>query len=246
MYSFLSKVRYSECDAHSKLSATALVNYLQDAMGFDCELSGRGFAHLRQRHLSWFVLGWHIIIDAPLSFLDDICIHTWTSGISSYSVRRSFAVEREDATVAVRASASLSLVDTTTGEAVRVDPEEAGKLEEGLPHDLGRMHLKIRGADKGTSRSEGERLVPITVNAGHLDLNNHVNNGQYVQMADDCLRQRHPELAPASVRVQYLTPAVLGDTIVPVLRDGELTHVIELCREADLKPFAIVEVTERP
>lgn len=42
MYSFDSRVRYSECDEKGVLALVPMMNYLQDCSTFQCEEVGRG------------------------------------------------------------------------------------------------------------------------------------------------------------------------------------------------------------
>ena len=46
MYSFNSRVRFSETDIDKKLSITGLMNYLQDCSIFQSEDVGAGFAYM--------------------------------------------------------------------------------------------------------------------------------------------------------------------------------------------------------
>lgn len=87
-----------------------------------------------------------------------------------------------------------------------------------------------------------EALKPFPVQRVHLDTNGHVNNGQYVRMAeeflpaDDVIRE---------LRVEYRTAAHLGDTIYP--RRGTVTDgdgawtVLALC-DADGQPYVTLKV----
>ena len=82
-----------------------------------------------------------------------------------------------------------------------------------------------------------DALDPITVLRHQIDTNEHVNNGQYVQMALELLPR---DIEPARVRVDYKRAAVLGDTIYPKIAHEEGRSVIALC-SADDQPYAIVE-----
>ena len=56
MYSFDSRIRYSECDENCKLRLDALMNYFQDASTFQSENLGVGFSYLVPRNLVWVLV----------------------------------------------------------------------------------------------------------------------------------------------------------------------------------------------
>jgi hypothetical protein len=45
LYTFTSKIRYSEIDETGRLSVPAAIDYLQDASTFHAESVGQGLAH---------------------------------------------------------------------------------------------------------------------------------------------------------------------------------------------------------
>ena len=55
MFSFDSRVRYSECDERAHLSLVSLVNYLQDCSTFQSESLGVGIDFLREHDFAWFI-----------------------------------------------------------------------------------------------------------------------------------------------------------------------------------------------
>ena len=73
----------------------------------------------------------------------------------------------------------------------------------------------------------------------HLDSNNHVNNGQYVSMAEEYL----PEgFEVAGLQVEYRRQARLHDVIVPMVHTGADDVTVCLCDENG-SAYAIVVFT---
>ena len=63
MYSFDSRVRYSEVDEDRKLSLTGVINYLQDCSTFQSEDLNQGIDYLTKKHRAWLLASWQIIVD---------------------------------------------------------------------------------------------------------------------------------------------------------------------------------------
>ena len=62
MYSFTSRVRYSEIGQDGRLTIPALVDYLQDCTTFGSEELGLGPAHTAKTGLAWLLSAWEIEI----------------------------------------------------------------------------------------------------------------------------------------------------------------------------------------
>ena len=87
----------------------------------------------------------------------------------------------------------------------------------------------------------GQEMEAFTVRPHNLDTNHHVNNGQYVRMAMDCIPGG---FHISQLRVEYKSQAVLGDEIYPVVAAGEngKLYTVSL-NQSDGTPFCIVEFT---
>ena len=81
MYSFDSRVRYSEVDEYRKLSLTGVINYMQDCSTFQSEDLNMGIDYLAEKHRAWLLSSWQIVVECGGS-----CV--WDSGkVESASMR---------------------------------------------------------------------------------------------------------------------------------------------------------------
>lgn len=79
----------------------------------------------------------------------------------------------------------------------------------------------------------------FSVQKHHLDTNHHVNNCQYIQMAEDYL----PEgFYVGQMRAEYKQQAKLHDVIFPAVHREE-GKVLVLLNDESGKPYAVVEFT---
>ena len=62
MYSFQTRVRYSECNNHHEATLTALLDYLQDCCTFQSEDLGIGLDFLTENHTAWILSSWQVDI----------------------------------------------------------------------------------------------------------------------------------------------------------------------------------------
>ena len=231
MYLYDATIRYSECDERRLLTLPALINLLQDCSTFHSEAIGHGVDYLAEHHFAWVITNWNIHIHRMPRFLDHIRVSTWCYEMGGISAKRDFAIEADGERV-VEADSTWVVFDTDRRRAVRVPETEKAFLSDDAPLDLGRNRRKLVPEGKPTV------LAPIPVTKHHLDTNHHVNNGQYVEMAYDAVREATEGFVPSRLLVQYRTAATLGDTIYPHLYTEESGFCVDLVGE-DGTRFAI-------
>lgn len=230
-YGFESRVRYSEMDAERRLTRTALADYFQDSSTFQSEDCGNGLEQLRSRGRAWMILSWQIEIARRPSLGEKIITKTWPHGFKAFYGYRNYAMYSETGETLAKANSVWVFIDTETGHPARLIPEMVAAYELEPPLDMGEYSRKIRTPEGMT------RMEPLTVCRYHLDVNRHVNNGQYIRMAEEYLPAG---FEPGLLRVEYRQQARLHDTIVPMVHTQEDTVVVSLCDEQE-KPYAIVE-----
>ena len=68
MYTFESRVRYSESDESGRLSLEGALNYFQDCSTFQSEDLGMGFSSLREKRRAWWLSSWQVVFHRRPSF----------------------------------------------------------------------------------------------------------------------------------------------------------------------------------
>ena len=129
MYSFDSRVRYSETDEAGKLTVLGIINYMQDCSTFHSEEVGVGVQVLENRRRAWMLSSWQILIDRYPELGEEIRISTWhneSRGIHGY---RNFVIRSCQGESLVRAGSVWFLYDLVKGTPARVTPEDIGHME---------------------------------------------------------------------------------------------------------------------
>ena len=235
MYSFTSRVRYSELDSEGNLSLLALFNYLQDCSSFQSESLGLGIDHLRDKEIAWMIAGWNVRVASLPRFCDDIVISTWAYRFSGLLGLRNFTISAPDGTRYVGADSQWFLVDLTTMRPMRVPPGEYRPYEaDGGPRlDMPsfQRHIKPEG--------KWRKVDPVPVTEHHLDSNKHVNNAQYIDIAANAVGE---PFVSGNIDVQYRKSARRGDTISPRVYEIQNGHVVDLA-DPEGGSFALVRFT---
>ena len=96
MYSFRSRVRFSECDTDGKLAFTALLNYFQDCSTQQSEDLGIGVKALHERGTMWVVNSWQIDILRHPKLGDEVETGTLPYDIRGFFGKRNFFMKDAD------------------------------------------------------------------------------------------------------------------------------------------------------
>ena len=239
MYTFQSRVRYSEINQERTLSLSSILDYFQDCSNFHSEDLGVGISYLESRKRVWLLSSWQIEIVEPPQLFDPITIGTWPYDFRGLYGYRNFILYNEEhgRKVSAYANSIWFLLDTSTGLPTRITPEDtrAYPLEPAYPMEYAPLKITLPDA----SLLQSANFPPIPVSPALLDTNNHVNNGQYVRIAESFL----PEgFSIHGMRAEYRRAAVLNDFIYPVLlRQKQADHCCYiLLADAAGQPYAII------
>lgn len=209
MYTFESRVRYSECDETGRLSLASMVNYLQDASTFQSEELDRGFENLRRRAIAWILATWRIEVERLPRLGERIRVSTWCYDMSRSRALRCFAMADESGRELVRADSKWFVYDVSSGHVTHVPDDQRIYLSSEPRAQMAPLERHLR--------PEGEGVVTTAsvVRAHNLDTNRHMNNAQYVLLASDAIKELGHAGAVSCVSVLYRRMALLGDVIVP-------------------------------
>lgn len=223
MYTFDSRVRYSETDEYGNLSVTGVMNYLQDCSTFQSEDIGMGLGYLKERHRAWWLTSWQIVIDRYPRLGEEIVIGTWPYDFKGIYGYRNFTIQDKQGNYLVRANSVWFFFDTAEGRPVKV---QEGDIRGYRTSDDKKL-LMDYAPRKIALPGECRECAPVTVEKHHIDTNHHVNNAQYVEIVRELLPDH---LRIGELRVEYKKAAVFGDVMVPRIgRTEDGCYVTALC-----------------
>lgn len=215
MYSYDSRIRYSEVGSDSKLTLLSLLDYFQDGSIFQSEELGLGVEYLREQKMGWVLNFWQIDIDRYADLCERVTINTHPYDFKMYMGFRNFQMLGADGKQIAVANTLWTLLDMENNRPVKPPRVMLDKYKISPPCEMEYLPRKI------TFEGKEEACPRVEVRKHHLDTNYHVNNGQYVAVACDFLPQ---DFKVDRLRAVYHKAAVLGDVFYPVLY-----HINEKC-----------------
>lgn len=222
MYSFQTRVRYSECNTKSEASLTALLDYLQDCCTFQSEQLGVGVDYLGDHHVAWILSSWQIDVLRYPKLGEQITIYTWPYDFKGFYGFRNFKIEDASGETILKANSIWVFLDTQTGKPARPSQEMIDKYPSEPQLDMEYLDRKLPILPDGENRSK------VRVPHYFIDTNHHVNNAKYILIGEEAL----PEgFVVHRIRAEYKKAAVLGDVICPEVVVEPDRVGVKLCDE---------------
>lgn len=236
IYDFPARVRFSEIDGKGDLTLHALVNYLQDCATFHAQAVGYGVDWTVPNKKAWVVASLQMAVHRIPHFNEEIVTTTWAQSFRGMIGVRDFTVCTPEGDRLVSASSDWVFMDMAKGAPERVSREHADAYgihpERTLDEDFGGRKVKL------PQEMEEQETFPVEMQ--HLDVNGHVNNGQFISMAQRYL----PEgFALRRFRAEYKKQAHLGDRIRPFVKTEEDRFYISLA-DGERDPYFVCEAME--
>jgi len=231
MYSFNSRVRYSEVDKDKKMDLYSIINYFQDCSTFHSEDIGKGLEYLEKKNRVWLMSAWQIIVNRFPTLGEEIAISTWAYDFKSMYGYRNFMITDSNNQVAAVANSIWVFMDTESCHPVKVSVDDISGYVSEEKFDMEYAPRKIVIPENLTA------FDGFPVIRSNIDTNNHVNNGQYIKMAEEFLPSGY---RIKQMRAEYRMSAVLGDIIVPMISYDNNAYTVVLA-STDGKPFTIIE-----
>lgn len=231
MYTFHSRVRYTELNHYKGImDPSSIINYFQDCSTFQSEDMNRGLAYLSAKNRVWLLNSWQLMLMQPIRLGEDITIGTWPYDFKGIYGYRNFIMKNSKDEVLAVANSIWVYIDTTTQKPTRIPADLNGyTIEPPYPMEYADRKIEING--------DGVATTPIIVVKSNIDSYNHVNNGQYIRMAEQYLPD---DFMISSLRVEYRMQAVLGDQIIPKIIREDNRYLV-LLNSSDTKTYSVVE-----
>ena len=181
-----------------------------------------------------FLVSRQIDIIRRTSYGEKILVRTWTYELKRMYGYRNTIIYDEKGQPLVKSIASGAFMDNNSQRPRKVPQELVDRVKLYPKLDVEYLPRKISLPD-----SEPEVYPPLHIMKCYIDMNHHVNNARYIDIADEYL----PEGADISrMRIEYKKPLKRTDTAIPRVYTGDAFVTVDIA-DMEGKPFCIVEYT---
>lgn len=224
---------------NNKVTNTALLSYLEDAGGVHSNLVGYGLKDIPHVKKSWVLLDWKIEIFERPEYADKITIKTWSRGIDKLYAYRDFELLNSQKKVIGVATSRWVLLDIDKEKITRIGPEvEQAYTIEGIAVFEEQDFEKLKEPDNFLNSTF------YTVNRSLIDVNHHLHNIYFMDIANEILPIEIYEGAELNhIRMMYKKEIKLGDTVKVFYGRENGEHVITIKSENEKYLHAIIRLS---
>ena len=199
VYTEKLKLRSRDVDMFRRLRSSELFKLLQEASIRHTEELGMGRDKTLDRGILWVLLMQRAEIRRMPAYDEEIVLKSWPGKTMHLLFPRYYSMETAAGEPLLKASALWSLVDAKTRKVVF--PERYGVEIEGVV--LGE-EIQLPGAiQKRECIHEKTFVVPYSF----VDLNGHMNNTRYFDLAEDCIGAAVRGMLLREVQTEYVNEA---------------------------------------
>jgi len=199
------RLRNKDVNLHRVLRTSTLFELMQEASIRHTEELGMGREMTLDRGLLWMVTHQQAEIARMPEYDELITLESWPGKTLHLLFPRYYRVLDEGGNVLLRASALWALVDRSTRR--MVFPDRYGVTIEGV---VTGNEIDLPSTPRRAAEGETHNF---TVPFSYVDLNGHMNNTRYFDLAEDCVPAAAEGRSLRRVAVEYANEARLGDTL---------------------------------
>ena len=232
-------VKLSEIGKNNKATNKTILSYLEDIGGVHSNQAGTGIYDIPTTHLSWVLLEWKLQVIKRPKYLEKVKIRTWSKDAIKFYTYRDFEICDEQGNIIALASSKWVLLDLDKGKIVKITPEIIEKYEP----ELTRSVFEKDPFEKIQEPEEYQYETEYTVRRADIDVNDHMHNLNYIELANEALPEEIYRGALFNdVRITYKKEIKLGDTVRCKYAFREDKHVVVIKSEDEKVLHAIIEM----
>jgi medium-chain acyl-[acyl-carrier-protein] hydrolase len=197
-----------DINKNTELTNRSILEFFEDIGGYQSDEVGYGLKNIEQTRLSWVLLHWKIKVLKRIKYGDEIHVKTWSRGSVRACCYRDYEIYNKNGELCVIATSKWTLIH----------------LEKGLMRLTDELVSKYQTEEKSVfDNFNFERLkepensilaFEYTVQRRDIDINNHMHNICYLDLAYEALPQEIYETTSFdNVEIMYKTGALLGNKL---------------------------------
>lgn len=230
------KMQLKDIGKENYIKNRAILEIFENIGTHHSDIAGYGPNDMRETGVSWVLLDWKLQVLKRPQYGQIVNVNTWGRNMKRAYTYRDFEMYDEQNNLCVIGTSKWALVNVNTGKIARINEEVIKKyqIEEKNVFNIEEL-VKLKVPETYSLEIE------YKVCRRDIDLNGHMHNLYYLDLAYEVLPQEVYEKRPFnSVRIQYKKEVKLGDIIKCryTFEDGK--HIITICSENNERIHAII------
>lgn len=173
----------SDTNLKQELTNTSLLRFLEDVAGIHSEKVGYGASSIDKTKRTWILLSWKVKVLKRAKMNDEVIVETWSRIIEKFYAYRDFKVFDKNGNIIAIATSKWIYMDIENGRIVKVTDEVAA-VYESEPISVFEEYEDPKAKDL---EKEPENEIDFNITRNLIDINNHLHNIYYMDIAVEAL-----------------------------------------------------------
>lgn len=234
------KIQLKDIGKENYIKNIGILEIFENIGTHHSDIAGHGPNSIEESGVSWVLLDWKLQVIKRPKYGRNLSVYTWARTIGGEIKKaytyRDYEMYNEKGELCAIGTSKWVLVNVKTGKITKIDESiiEKYNVED-------KNVFNIDELDKIKIPENFENEITYTVGRKDIDINGHMHNLYYLDLAYEVLPEEVYRKRPFdNVRIQYKKEIKLGDIIKCKYTFEENKHIITISSEDDTKIHAII------
>lgn len=239
VYSEKFYVGYSDINRRFGLSNASIMRFFENIACMHSSAVGCGMMDTDAR---WFLTAYHIKVHKRPRYEEHVTVNTWSKEIKGFLAAREFEIYSEDGTLAVTANSNWTYINGQTGKVERV-PKETVEAFQG---EKDKTNFDVVKLPKLKECAEYVSEREFFVDRNFIDVNNHMNNVCYLELANLLLPEEvYEQAACDEFEIMYRKAVPYGETVKCLYGETEDSYIVAIKSQDLSELHAVVKFCKK-
>ena len=228
-----------DIEKEGKVKNRALLEYLEDIAAMHSAQVGYGVNDIEKTKLTWILLEWKLQVIKRPKYGQTLNIETWARYTNKCYSYRDFEIYDDNNELCAIATSKWLLIDIGKNRPIKIEEELIQKYNP----EYGKSVFNILELEKIKEPEDVTTNFTYKVNRFDIDINKHMHNLNYINLAYEALPEEVYENEEFNVvRISYKKEVKLGDILICKYKKENQKHVIVIKSEDEKTLHAIIEL----
>ena len=228
-----------DIEKEGKVKNRALLEYLENIAAMHSAQVGYGVNDIEKTKLTWILLEWKLQVIKRPKYGQTLNIETWARYTNKCYSYRDFEIYDDNNELCAIATSKWLLIDIVKNRPIKIEEELIQKYNP----EYGKSVFNILELEKIKEPEDVTTNFTYKVNRFDIDINKHMHNLNYINLAYEALPEEAYENEEFNVvRISYKKEVKLGDILICKYKKENQKHVIVIKSEDEKTLHAIIEL----
>jgi medium-chain acyl-[acyl-carrier-protein] hydrolase len=223
---------------NTELTNKAILGFFEDIGGYQSDIAGYGLKDIEKTRLSWVLLHWKVKVLKRIKYGDELHVKTWSRGAVRACCYRDYEIYNKEGELCVIATSRWALIHLEKG-LMRLTDELVDKYQTENKAVFEDFHF-----DKLKEPENSNLALEYTVQRRDIDINNHMHNLCYLDLAYEALpKEIYENTSFDNIEIMYKTGSKLYDNLKCFYSKIENEHFVTIKSEDEKILHAIIKLS---